>query len=72
MRYLITEPYDGSHVRILADAATPEGAERQFAEEGRARARHGYGFFRPIRRIVGDRKAVEDKLDRRLGGLPTW
>ena len=70
--YLITEPYDGSHVRIIASARTPEAAEKQFDRESSIRAKKGYGFFGPVRRIIAPRKAIENELDRRLSALPTW
>lgn len=71
-RYLITEPYDGSHVRILADGASPEDAERQMDAERATRRAKGYSFFRPIRRILGDPAEVDNELDRRITDFPTW
>ena len=70
--YLITEPYDGSHVRILASGRTPEAAERQYEREGRHRAKRGYSFFHPVRRIIGMRAEVDKMLDRRVAELPAW
>jgi hypothetical protein len=71
--YMITEPYDGSHVRILACSRTPEVAERQLDREAAARCRRGYTFFQPIRRLVSTRREVEAlSLDRRLVDLPPW
>lgn len=71
--YLITEPYDGSAVRILACARTPGAAEQQYDREVSARSLKGYGFFSPVRRVIGSRKEVESlRLDRRVAQLPTW
>ena len=70
--YLITEPYDGSHVRILASGGTPEAAERQYEREATRRAKRGYSFFHPVRRVMGARAEVENMLDRRVAELPAW
>jgi hypothetical protein len=70
--YLITEPYDGSHVRILASGHTPEAAERQMERERSRRAKRGYTFFSPIRRVIGRKSEIDNMLDRRMNDLPTW
>jgi len=71
-QYLITEPYDGSHVRILASADTPEKAEAQLQEEANARSKQGYTFFQPVRRIKASIDEAENALDRRLASFETW
>jgi len=70
--YMITEPYDGSHVRVLASARSPEAAERQMDRVRHARKTQRAGFFGPIRRVIGDRRAVENEMDQRIAELPTW
>lgn len=72
--YLVTEPYDGSRVRIIAAARTAEAAERKFQRVSARRAAAGYLFFSPIRRVLGSRRAIDalDGLDRLVANLPTW
>ena len=70
--YLITEPYDGSHVRILASGRTPEAAERQMERERARRTKRGYSFFSPVRRVIGRRAGIDNMLDHRMDDLPTW
>lgn len=70
--YLITEPYDGTHVRVIASGATPEAAERQISRERARRTKAGYTFFSPLRRVISERGDVHGILDREAATLPTW
>lgn len=70
--YIITEPYDGLRVRILACARTKLKAEKQFQREVRIRTERGYCFFSPVRRIIGTRREVDNALDIMLDKFETW
>ncbi|MBN9525815.1 MAG: hypothetical protein J0H82_06420 [Alphaproteobacteria bacterium] len=72
--YLVTEPYDGTRVRVLVAARTAEAAEQKFQRVSARRAAAGYQFFSPIRHVIGSRRLIEtlDGLDRLVAGLPTW
>lgn len=70
--YLVTEPYDGIRVRVIAAARTPERAEAKYQTVQARRAAAGYGLFAPIRHVIGRRVHVDGELDRRVAELPTW
>ena len=70
--YLITEPYDGSHVRVIASGRTPDAAEWKYEQEARSRHAKGYKFFSPIRYVRGRRAHVHQRPDREVAMLPTW
>ena len=71
--YCITEPFDGSRIRVIACARTRERAEAQYEREATSRARAGYGFFCPLRRVVASsRRALHRARDAHVATLPTW
>lgn len=71
-KYLITEPYDGSRVRVLVEGDTPEHADRIWRAVAEKRVNQGYTFFEPLRRVIGDPREVENELDRIVADLPEW
>lgn len=71
-QYLITEPYDGYHVRVISSGRTPYTATQKYHRLARMRAAKGQSFFSPIRHVIGVRAEVHQAPDREIATLPTW